>query len=334
LHSAHRLLSTSDANQGFWEVDIQFKEHGYLFLASPDGRPVIEANHRLQRKLGSNIDLLASSEEIKARFPYLNTEGLSAGCVGVTGEGWFDPAALLHGFRRKAISMGVNFVHGEVVGTELTRKGRQFVEAVHVNVGGSINRIACTHLVNAMGPQAARLSRMMGLTLPVIPRKRCVFVIQCRDEQLKRAKMPLLIDPSGVYCRPEGSGQFITGVSPTVDPDVSDDFDVEHSLFEEVIWPTIAHRVPSFEAIKVVGAWAGHYDFNTFDQNAILGTHPDVPNYYHANGFSGHGLQQAPAVGRSVAELMLEGRYQTLDLSVFNYTRFLENKPVVEKNVV
>ncbi|ELR24583.1 oxidoreductase, FADbinding family protein [Acanthamoeba castellanii str. Neff] len=323
------------ADGGGTGVDVQFRENGYLFLASPQGRPVLESNHQLQRDLGSDIRFLGSPSEIKAQFPYLHTDDLSAGCFGASGEGWFDPATLLHGFKRKAAALGVNFVHGEVVGTELEADGpRQRVSGVQVTTAdGVAHKLSCSHLVNAMGPQAARLSQMMGLTLPVVPRKRCVFVLRCRDEEVNQAKMPLVIDPSGVYWRPEGCG-FIAGVSPLVDPDAHGDFEVDHDLFEEVIWPVLAHRLPAFEAVKVVGHWAGHYDYNTFDQNAILGTHPSVGNYYHANGFSGHGLQQSPAVGRAVAELLLEGAYKTLDLSMFHFERVLENRPIIELNVV
>jgi glycine/D-amino acid oxidase-like deaminating enzyme len=151
----------------------------------------------------------------------------------------------------------------------------------------------------------------------------------------KLARCPLLIDPTGVYFRPEGR-TYICGTSPAADND-PDDLpldEVDHALFDDVIWPTLAHRVPEFEALRVENCWSGYYEYNVFDQNAIIGHHPDVDNCVFANGFSGHGLQQGPATGRGVSELILHGRYTTLDLSPLGWERVLENRPIVEKNVV
>ena len=144
----------------------------------------------------------------------------------------------------------------------------------------------------------------------------------------------MVIDPGGAYFRPEGQG-FITGIAPPPDQDPECfDFDVQHALFEDVLWPLLARRVPAFEALRCVRGWAGHYDMNLFDQNAILGPHPDLGNLYFANGFSGHGLQQAPAVGRALAERIAHGRYRTLDLGRLGWGRILEGRPLVERNVV
>ena len=134
--------------------------------------------------------------------------------------------------------------------------------------------------------------------------------------------------------RPEGAG-FICGTAPPPerDPDF-EDFDVDYGLFEEIIWPSIAARVPAFEAIKPGRAWAGFYDVNLFDQNPIVGRAPEVPNFYFANGFSGHGLQKSPAVGRGLSELILHGAYRSLDLSPLGVERLAENRPAPEKNVV
>jgi len=188
-------------------------------------------------------------------------------------------------------------------------------------------------VVNCAGSLAAEIGILAGVQIPVKPKKRCIFVVKCEGKPIDNC--PLLIDPSGVYVRPEGS-HFICGVAPpeTNDPDAYGDFSVDYALFDEVIWPALADRIPSFEALKLVNAWAGHYDFNTFDHNAILGLHPDFSNLYLANGFSGHGLQQSPAVGRALSEIILAGAYTTLDLSCFSVSRVTENKPVTELNVV
>jgi len=113
-----------------------------------------------------------------------------------------------------------------------------------------------------------------------------------------------------------------------------DDFEMDHSLWEADIWPIIAARIPQFEAIKIQSEWAGHYAYNCFDQNAIIGPHNDVENFFFINGFSGHGLQQSPAMGRAIAEIMVHGAYQTLDLTAFGFDRFAANRPILEKAII
>ena len=306
--------------------DVQLHEGGYLFLASEAGLETLHANHAAQTAEGAPVILL-DREGLAARFPWLALEGLAAGCFGTAEEGWFDPFALLQAFRRKAVALGVTYLADEVVGI-VRRNGK--VTGVTL---GADERLDCGWLVNASGIRARDVARMAGIdNLPVHPRKRQVFVFDCRE---RLSGCPLIIDPSGLYVRPEGNG-YICGISPgpdEPDPDC-DDLEVDHSLFEERLWPLLAARVPAFESIKPTGAWAGHYDLNSFDANAVLGPHPDLPNFLFANGFSGHGLQQSPAVGRALAEVIVDGRYSSLDLSRFGYERIAAQRPIVEKNVV
>jgi len=304
--------------------EVGFTESGYLFLASEAGRPTLEANHRIQRGHDSPVELI-EPEALANRWPWMSTEGIALASYGYRDEGWFDPHALLQGFRRKARSLGVAYIHDEAAAIALAG-GR--VAAV-TTVGG--RRIACGALVDAAGPRAAQVAAMAGLELPVRPRKRTVYVVDCRTPI---PGCPLIIDTNGVWLRPE-SGQYICGVSPPAerDPDCLD-LDPDYGWFEEIVWPTIARRVPAFEAVKLVRAWAGHYAYNTLDQNAILGPHPEIANFYFANGFSGHGLQQSPAVGRAIAELITFGRYRTLDLSRFGFDRIGADRPIREANVV
>lgn len=304
--------------------EVSFHEGGYLFLASESGRATLEANHATQRAHGAENALLEPAA-LAARFPWLSTEGLALGSLGLANEGWFDPHALLQGFKRKARAEGAVYLADEAVG--VTRAGGR-IAGVTLASG---EELACGTMVDAAGPFAGALAALAGVALPVSPRKRYVYVIDCRTPP---EGCPLLIDPSGVWVRPEGR-QFICGVSPAEDedPDCAD-LELDYRLFEEVVWPTLASRIPAFEAVKLTNAWAGHYDYNTVDQNAILGRHPEVENLYFANGFSGHGIQQSPAAGRAIAELILYGEYRSLDLSAFAYARLAQGRPLRELAVV
>jgi sarcosine oxidase len=303
---------------------LPFVEWGYLFLATEAGLEILRNNHRTQAELGADV-LLLSPAELAARFPWLNTADLAGGSYGLSNEGWTDPYGLLQAFRRKARALGVTYLADEVVAI-----GHDARKVTSLTLKGGTT-LACGALVNAAGYHAHKIAAAAGIELPIRPRKRFVYVFDCRAP-IERA--PLLIDPTGVYFRPEGAS-YICGVSPPEDDDPDcTDFELDYRLFEEVIWPTLAHRVPAFEAIKLARAWAGHYDYNTLDQNAILGPHPELANFYFANGFSGHGLQQSPAVGRAIAELIAYGAYRSLDLRRFSYARVLNNEPIIEINVV
>ena len=304
--------------------EIDFVEGGYLFLATEAGLPILESNHAVQREHGVNVALLTPME-LQARFPWLNVDDLAGGSLGLADEGWFDAYALLQAFRRKARSLGVVEVAAEVV--EVERDGGR---ATGVRLADG-RRITADWVVNAAGPRAAGVAAMAGLELPVSPRKRMVFHFDCRT----RVASPLTIDTSGVYFRPEGPN-YIAGSSPhgeQPDPDTFD-LEVDRSWFENIIWPAIAHRVPAFEAIRLLDAWAGHYEVNTLDHNAVIGPHPDLPNFLFANGFSGHGLQQAPAAGRALAEWIAAGDYETIDMRPLGYERVARNEPYRELNVI
>jgi glycine/D-amino acid oxidase-like deaminating enzyme len=142
----------------------------------------------------------------------------------------------------------------------------------------------------------------------------------------------LLIDTSGFWIRPEGAN-YIAGLAPDND---SDDAALEPELedFEARLWPALARRIPAFEAVRLERAWAGYYEMNVFDHNGIVGLHPEVANLGFMNGFSGHGMQQGPVVGRGMAELILQGCYTTVDLSALAYERLVEGQPLLELNVI
>lgn len=303
---------------------IGLREPGYLYLADGIGLKVLEANHKIQSSHGASVALL-DVDAVGARFPWLRVDGVAGGSLGLSGEGWFDGPALMQAFRRKARDLGAAYRHAEAVGLE--RRG----DAIAAVLTGAGERIPCGVVVNAAGPNARAVAALAGLALPVEARKRCVFVLACKQAL---ADCPLVIDTSGVWFRPEGD-RFLAGWSPP-EPEDPEDFglEVEHDLFDDVVWPALAHRVPAFEAVRVTGAWAGHYEYNTFDQNGLLGALPAAPNFLFATGFSGHGMQQAAGVGRGISELILYGGYRSLDLSPLEVGRVAAGRPLRELNII
>ena len=306
--------------------DVGFKKQGYLFLGTPEMEAGMRRIHDIQIRENAPVSLL-DANEMADKFPWLNLDGITLGSYGTANEGWIDPFALLQAFRRKARSLGVTYFDDEVVGID--RDGNR-VTSVHLKSGQTL---PAGHVVNAAGYRGGKIAAMAGVDLPVRQRKRSVFVVDIREQIPNH---PLLIDRSGVYWRPEGQ-YFICGTSPpeAEDRDVEeDDFDVDHDVFEDEIWPVMAERCPKFEALKVVNSWAGMYDMNLFDHNAVIGPHLEIGNLIFANGFSGHGLQQSPAVGRGVAELIAAGQFETLDLGAFHYDRIAMGRKFLEEAVV
>ena len=285
---------------------------------------MLEENHALQKELGADV-ALQTPQQLQARFPWLSTVGVALGSLGLSGEGWFDGYALLQAFRRKAIAQGARYLAAEAVGAELAGGA---VQAVRLADG---TRLACDATVCAGGPWAAKVAGFFGVDLPVRARRRCTFVVEC-PEPLPGC--PLLIDTSGFWMRPEGNS-FLTGISPGEENDPDDlPLEVAHGELEEIVWPALAARIPAFERMRNTGSWAGYYEFNTLDHNGIVGTVPTVEGLYLANGFSGHGIQQSPEVGRGLAELILHGTYRSLDLGALSFERVLANRPLLERAVV
>lgn len=306
--------------------DLGFVENGYLFLASPEGQAVLAENHTVQTQAGAQISWLEPAD-LARRFPYLNTDGIAAATFGERGEGWIDPNTLLQAFKRKARSLGAEYVTGKVAAIE---RGATGVERVVLSDGTAI---ACGALVVASGANSGAVAALAGVALPVGPRIRTVYQIACR-EPLEGPPLPLTIGTTGVFVRPEGTG-FVCGTSPPEDQDPESwEIEVDWRWWEEVVWPALAERIPAFEAVKLTGAWAGPYDYNALDQNAVIGRHPEIGNLIFATGFSGHGLQQSPAAGRAVAELITAGSYRSLDLTRFGIERILERRPLKERNIV
>jgi glycine/D-amino acid oxidase-like deaminating enzyme len=285
-------------------------------------------NHETQVACGAQVALL-NPAELTARFPYLFVDDLAGGSLGLRHEGSLDAYSLMRGFQGRARHNGVEYATDRVVDLALNDAGNR-VARVELASGRMVD---CGWVVNCAGPRARWIAEMVGLELPVEPRIRSLFSFDCR-ESLGGSLLPLTIDPCGVHVRTDPP-HYLTGVTPDPDLEVDpDDFRVRHDEWEEQVWPALAHRIPAFERIGVTHTWAGHYAYNTLDQNAVVGPAGPVPNFLFANGFSGHGLQQSPGVGRAISELITYGEYQTLDLRELGYDRILRAEPFVERSVI
>ncbi len=307
--------------------DVAVEHFGYMYLAADQPfAETLRVNQALQAELGAGTRIY-TPDEIKAEYPYYNVDDLICGSHNKVDEGYFDSGSMFDAWRRKARQAGVEYTRGEVVTME--RSGDR-ISSVTLASG---RVVACGAVVNAAGPRASTVAAMAGFDLPVEPRKRFTFMVDVA-EPLEGSRLPLTIDPSGVHVRPEGTS-YMTGCSPNPDPAVDpDDFTMDDDIFEEKIWPALAHRIPAFERLKVATRWAGHYAHNRLDHNVVVGPHPEVDNFVFANGFSGHGLQQSPAIGRGVAERIVFGQYRTLDLSPLGYQRILDAEAFVETAVI
>ena len=307
---------------------LTLQSYGYMYLAdNADFAQVLREGQKVQQENGAGTKHM-TADQIKADYPFYNLDDIVAGNHNLLDEGYFDGNTLFDWWKRSARERGAEYINNEVVAMTKNTNGTQ-IESITLKSG---EVIGCGTVVNASGPRAVLTSRMAGIEIPVEPRKRYTFIFQA--EQPLDRDLPLTIDPSGVHMRTDGT-YYLAGCPPDDDAAVDyDDFVQDHSIWEEKVWPVLAHRVPQFERIKLINSWAGHYAFNTFDQNAIIGQHSQVKNFIFANGFSGHGFQQSPAMGRGIAELIAHGEYRKLDLSPFGYDRIERQEIFVEKAVI
>ena len=293
---------------------ISLHEPGYLILGTSAQIPGFQARHQVQREAGVAVELIGPNA-MAARFPWLNVDGLGIGSLGLDKEGWFDGPALLAAYRRKARAQGVTYIPASVTALETT-PGR--IDAVHLDTG---ERLRAGTVVNAAGAWSGAVARLAGLDVPVVPRRRSIFVF---DSPEKLPHAPFIFDTSGFVFRPEGH-LYICGTVPRTE-NADDDFglDVDHAEFDDILWPALAHRIPGFERLRMLRAWSGLYDYNLFDHSGIIGRHPDIPNFVLACGFSGHGMMHSPATGAATAELIAHNAFRSLDLSAFAFERIAE----------
>ena len=302
---------------------------GYMYLADNDDfADTLKDNQKIQIANGAKTKLM-TPEDIKRDYPFYNVDDIVLGSLNTHDEGYWEGITVFDWWRKKARAADVHYIQNEVVAMTKDKTGEKIL-SVTLKSGETI---ACGTVVNASGPRAIETAKMAGITVPIEPRKRFTYVFSA--EQPLDRDLPLTIDPSGVHVRQDGTSLYLAGGHSDYDPAVAyDDFEMDHDLWIDHIWPVLATRIPQFEAIKIEREWAGHYAYNAFDHNAVLGPHTEIKNFIFLNGFSGHGLQQSPAMGRGTAEFITYGTYKTLDLSPFHYERIPNNTPIIEKAVI
>nr|XP_039268908.1 LOW QUALITY PROTEIN: FAD-dependent oxidoreductase domain-containing protein 1-like [Styela clava] len=346
--------------------DIQFQPQGYLFLATKDGADKLMKNYETQIAQGAKV-MVMTQNKLKELFPWINVEGIELATYGLENEGWFDPWSLLTALKSKLTSFGTEYIHGEVVGfkKEILRNSAVFlphgspadltdnIDGVYIKVP-HVDKpvfVKARIVINCAGAWSKKIAELAGIgaknplcdheimdtPLPVEPRKRWVYNFHCPDGPV--FDCPMLIDPSGAYFRREGfGGNYLCGMSPPDDDSIDhSNLDVNYEFFHEEVWPRLAHRVPVFEKLKLKSAWAGYYEYNTFDQNAVIGPHPYYKGLHFLTGFSGHGIQQAMGASACLAELITTGPgdlCNQIDISTFSFDRFVINRPIKEINIV
>ena len=303
------------------DADVGFREQGYLLLAAPETRIDPRGERRPPAVAGADIVLLDSGG-LAQRFPWLVTEGVAAGAYGRSGEGWFDPPSLAALFRKAAQQRGVTVLYDDVTGIEAGTS----VEAVRLASG---RRIACGALVNAAGAWGGRLAALAGLQLPVEPRKRYVYVIDCREAPDALHGGPLTVDPIGRMVSPRRQDLPVRPVARGKQRAASrQSRPIDHDFFEQrglaTAWPHACR--PSRASRSSMHGRASTTTTRSTTTPSSVRT-PSIANFYFANGFSGHGAQQAAAAGRAIAELILHGAFRTLDLTRFGYARIAERRP-------
>ena len=314
--------------------DLGWKEGGYLFVVDDRAAGIVERNAARQRQLGVDVHLLERSD-LAQRFPSIRNDDLTL-AAWTPGDGWLDPNAVLQGLRKKAQHLGAVYVKDKVTGISVhgsahpqSQRGR--ASQVQLESGDTLQ---VGTVINAAGAWAGDVCTLIGMPLPVVPMRRFEHYVEI---EATLEPLPLIKDLDRLVCRPEvskgGRGYSVGLVNSSEPPGYV--FDTDPAYFESVVWPALAWRLPAFEALKLKSEWSGLYDENQLDGNMILGNWAGaVENFYVAAGFSGHGLMHAPAAGRALAELILEGGYRTLDLARMDYRRVQSGEAVREEGII
>jgi glycine/D-amino acid oxidase-like deaminating enzyme len=297
---------------------VAAKHQGNLFLVDEPGRAAAQSGLQLQQRLGCDVIWLDATD-ISAAYPPYRSHTLVGGTFAPR-DGSVDPTAVLRGYRNKAIEQGTEYLTAEADAL-LVGDGR---------AGGlqlaSGERIEAGVVVLAAGAWSTQLAATAGVDLPVLPVMRTVYVV---SSTIPAAGLPSVFLPSGLYAIPETDHTWLVAWSRSSDPEGFDFTPAGRQRFVDLIWPELVAHLPAFDQLHVERSWAGLYAVNTLDGNAIVGEWPERPGLYVVTGFSGHGFQQAPAMGRYLAELILEQPHQ-LDLVRLGPSRVLAGEPLHE----
>ena len=298
-------------------VNPEFKRIGYLFLATTETEiRVFKENVKLQKKFGIPVEFL-NSDEIERRWPYLRMDDILGGTF-CSWDGYAGPSEVLSGFAAAAKRAGVKIYEGMEATAILLKGGK--VNGVKTKEG----EISTPIVVNAGGPFASLIGEMAGVRIPVKPLRRQVFVTA--PYHLTDQPIPLTIDfHRGWYFRPEVDGFLLSG---PLDLEPSFNTNIDYEAMAEASENAI-YRVPALEKARIARGWAGLYEISP-DNHAILGKVPEVEGFILANGFSGHGFQHSPAVGKVIAELIVEGKSKTIDISPLSIERFEKGELILE----
>ena len=307
---------------------LSIQNFGYMYLANTkEFAKVLWENQKIQASENAETKYM-SAKEISYDYPFYNVEDIVAGNHNLKNEGYFDGNTVFNWWKKSAKKNGAEYIKNEVCSMNLN-ESKTNVNSIVLKSG---EVIVCDKVINSAGPYASKVSRMAGIEIPVEPRKRYSFVFKA-EKPLDR-DLPLTVDPSGVTVRSDGQ-YYLAGCPPDYDPAVDyQDFTIDYSIWETKVWPRVVHRIPQFESIRLINSWVGHYAYNVLDQNAIVGYHSNVRNFIFANGFSGHGLQQSPAIGRGIAELITYNEFRSLDLAPFRFSRIEANEPFIETAII
>ncbi|KAI9931698.1 hypothetical protein ASPWEDRAFT_37440 [Aspergillus wentii DTO 134E9] len=309
------------------------RQFGYLYLSdSPAFTEILKKDQQLQESCGAATAIL-SAADVKSKYGWFNIEDIHSGSLNTKDEGCFNAFGMVEWMRRTACestreATWVEYIDNEVVAMAVDQ-GR--INSITLRSG---EEITTSNVVNAAGTRAAQVAGLAGVRLPIEARPRYTYIFEV-DEPLPH-DLPLTIDPSGVHFRSYAAKNYLVGCPP-IGPDHAvdvDDFSFAEDAWKDKIFPIISNRVPGFKSARVTDSWMGHYEFNTFDCNAIVGPHDNISNLFFCAGFSGHGSQQAPACGRAISELIVHGKFMTLDLGVLSYSRIPLGRPLTERAVI
>ena len=307
---------------------LSIQNFGYMYLANTkEFAKVLWENQKIQASENAETKYM-SAKEISYDYPFYNVEDIVAGNHNLKNEGYFDGNTIFNWWKKSAKKNGAEYIKNEVCSMNLN-ESKTNVNSIVLKSG---EVIVCDKVINSAGPYASKVSLMAGIKIPVEPRKRYSYVFKA-EKPLDR-DLPLTVDPSGVTMRSDGQ-YYLAGCPPDYDPAVDyQDFTIDYSIWETKVWPRVVHRIPQFESVRLINSWVGHYAYNVLDQNAIVGYHSNVRNFIFANGFSGHGFQQSPAIGRGIAELITYNEFRSLDLAPFRFSRIEANEPFIETAII